>query len=232
MNSKIAILAGLVAATLACENAQADNLVLNGGFEDPAAGSTAPSGGGSYTTFNAIADWTVTGGPSGGGGVIWLSNGAYGITTPFGNNFVDLTGTEDRQPFYTISQTISTVAGANYTLTFDIGVDNDNGSFSAPVSLLASAGGTSATFTDSSTDPGTGNFSPFSLNFTATGSSTLISFEGLTGDQYLGLDNVSVDGVTSAVPEPSTWAMMILGFCGLGFMAYRRKQNGVALSVA
>jgi PEP-CTERM motif len=34
----------------------------------------------------------------------------------------------------------------------------------------------------------------------------------------------------SAVPEPSTWAMMILGFCGLGFMAYRRKQS--ALSVA
>jgi len=29
----------------------------------------------------------------------------------------------------------------------------------------------------------------------------------------------------STVPEPSTWAMMILGFCGLGFVAYRRKQN-------
>ena len=29
----------------------------------------------------------------------------------------------------------------------------------------------------------------------------------------------------SAVPEPSTWAMMILGFCGLGFMAYRRKDK-------
>jgi hypothetical protein len=26
-------------------------------------------------------------------------------------------------------------------------------------------------------------------------------------------------------PEPSTWAMMILGFCGLGFMAYRRKDK-------
>ena len=27
----------------------------------------------------------------------------------------------------------------------------------------------------------------------------------------------------SSVPEPSTWAMMILGFAGVGFMAYRRK---------
>jgi hypothetical protein len=38
--------------------------------------------------------------------------------------------------------------------------------------------------------------------------------------------------VASAVPEPSTWAMMILGFAGIGFMAYRRKQNGPALRVA
>jgi len=28
-----------------------------------------------------------------------------------------------------------------------------------------------------------------------------------------------------ASPEPSTWAMMILGFSGLGFMAYRRKSK-------
>jgi hypothetical protein len=38
--------------------------------------------------------------------------------------------------------------------------------------------------------------------------------------------------LTAAVPEPSTWAMMILGFCGLGFMAYLRKQSGPALRVA
>lgn len=29
--------------------------------------------------------------------------------------------------------------------------------------------------------------------------------------------------VAGAVPEPSTWAMMILGFLGIGFVAYRRK---------
>ena len=32
-------------------------------------------------------------------------------------------------------------------------------------------------------------------------------------------------GVEAAVPEPSTWAMMILGFFGVGFMAYRRKNT-------
>jgi PEP-CTERM motif len=36
----------------------------------------------------------------------------------------------------------------------------------------------------------------------------------------------------AAVPEPSTWAMMLLGFAGVGFMAYRRKQNEPALRLA
>ena len=27
----------------------------------------------------------------------------------------------------------------------------------------------------------------------------------------------------TAVPEASTWAMMVLGFLGVGFVAYRRK---------
>jgi PEP-CTERM motif len=42
---------------------------------------------------------------------------------------------------------------------------------------------------------------------------------------------VSIDGtappsgINPGVPEPSTWAMMILGFFGVGFMAYRRKNQ-------
>jgi hypothetical protein len=31
--------------------------------------------------------------------------------------------------------------------------------------------------------------------------------------------------LTTAVPEPATWAMMLLGFAGIGFMAYRRKSK-------
>jgi hypothetical protein len=35
-----------------------------------------------------------------------------------------------------------------------------------------------------------------------------------------------------AIPETSTWAMMILGFAGIGFMGYRRRKNQGALRVA
>jgi PEP-CTERM motif len=40
--------------------------------------------------------------------------------------------------------------------------------------------------------------------------------------------------ISAAVPEPSTWAMMVLGFAGVGFMAYRRtrKNDGLALPAA
>jgi hypothetical protein len=37
-------------------------------------------------------------------------------------------------------------------------------------------------------------------------------------------------GVAYATPEPSTWAMLILGFAGIGYLAYRR--NGKALRLA
>lgn len=32
----------------------------------------------------------------------------------------------------------------------------------------------------------------------------------------------------TGIPEPSTWAMMILGFAGIGVMAYRRRNQGAA----
>jgi hypothetical protein len=54
--------------------------------------------------------------------------------------------------------------------------------------------------------------------------SSQVSFTDLGPADQQGdlLDNV----VVTAVPEPFTWAMMILGFFGVGFMAYRRKSLG------
>ena len=39
-------------------------------------------------------------------------------------------------------------------------------------------------------------------------------------------------GVQSAVPEPSTWAMMLLGFAGIGLMTYRRRKGMAGLATA
>jgi CHRD domain/PEP-CTERM motif len=57
------------------------------------------------------------------------------------------------------------------------------------------------------------------------------------GDTYLNIHTTNfpggeIRGFLQAVPEPSTWAMMILGFAGIGFMGYRRRKSTVALAAA
>jgi hypothetical protein len=37
--------------------------------------------------------------------------------------------------------------------------------------------------------------------------------------------SASLTGVVTAVPEASTWAMLLLGFVGVGFVSYRRSQR-------
>ena len=44
------------------------------------------------------------------------------------------------------------------------------------------------------------------------------------------LDAPSLQAI-AAVPEPSTWAMMILGFCSIGFITYRRKSKSALMAV-
>jgi hypothetical protein len=34
------------------------------------------------------------------------------------------------------------------------------------------------------------------------------------------------------VPEPSTWAILILGFAGIGIIAYRRRNHATAITAA
>jgi hypothetical protein len=52
------------------------------------------------------------------------------------------------------------------------------------------------------------------------------------GPAAYGANRLGAFTLTAAVPEPQTWAMMLLGFAGIGFMAYRRKQNGSAFRLA
>ena len=43
---------------------------------------------------------------------------------------------------------------------------------------------------------------------------------------------VAGTGTLSGVPEPSTWAMMLIGFAGLAYAGLRKAKGARALSVA
>ena len=64
--------------------------------------------------------------------------------------------------------------------------------------------------------------------FDSTNTISKIVFSSST--QAFEIDNLTV----AAVPEASTWAMMILGFLGLGFFGYRKssKASGAAFRIA
>ena len=72
-----------------------------------------------------------------------------------------------------------------------------------------------------------------SLNSTGSGYATpdffgVIDTTGITSVQVTSPDFVlNVNGVTT-VPEPSTWATMLLGFAGLGFAGYRASRRSAA----
>jgi hypothetical protein len=122
-----------------------------------------------------------------------------------------------------------TPTAAHYTFSFGNGGDVSAGFLDGQLagSLVP---GQSKTFIFGEFIPNSG-FVPVGLYGFGTG---LQIFDGtLFGQQVGGSSfggNWEVEALSSAVPEPSTWAMMILGFAGVGFMAYRRKSKPALLA--
>jgi PEP-CTERM motif len=68
-----------------------------------------------------------------------------------------------------------------------------------------------------------GSFTTFTENWTNVDTMEIVSTAGLPlnwGSNTIQMDNVVIN---NAVPEPATWAMMVLGFLGIGIMSYRRR---------
>ncbi|MBL8590261.1 MAG: PEPxxWA-CTERM sorting domain-containing protein [Methylobacteriaceae bacterium] len=68
-------------------------------------------------------------------------------------------------------------------------------------------------------------FTNSGMSFTAAGAGTIAFYFGTSSRDNIGplLDNVKLD-ISAGVPEPSTWAMMLIGFAGLGLAARRRRR--------
>ncbi len=161
-----------------------------------------------------ITGWTVVNAET-----AWLNTpNIWGLAASDGAFFLDLTGYHNSSPYGGVSQTITTTIGQQYTLSLDLGTGQPNQWVTGPISVVASAGSTSRSFT---LDPGS-QWQTFSFDFTADAAITPVTIIGTVGYQYIGLDNVSIDA--NPVPIPAT--LLLLG-SGIGALAGTRirKKN-------
>ena len=138
--------------------------------------------------------------------VLWCSNtNALGLRSPYGEWFLDLTGTRDIPPYGGVTQTIATTPQTSYELRFALGTHQDLAAFRGPVTVAVSVGTVTNTFTLAPDTRSVGNiWQTFSMPFTAFAASTVISIRGIdsAGGAYIGLDQVTVVPAIDIQPPP------------------------------
>ena len=199
------------ATFMALSPAQAANLIDDGDFAVPNVGS-----GWGFFNNGSVGQWTNTNGDA-----IEVGNSAiYGLPCFSGSVCQNLE--VNANTFDTVSQTLTgLVVGQTYNLSWAYGGRTGGG----PQALNVSFGGTLLT-------QNTGSLGAWTINafsVLATSSSETLTFSALDLGGLPSYGNEITNVSFSAVPEPMSWAMMLLGFGGLGAVVRnRRKQQAVS----
>lgn len=184
------------------------NLVTNGSFE----ATTVKSG--TWTIVDAATGWTV--GPQG----LEIRNNVAGSAFA-GVNFAELDTTSNSW----ISQSLATVAGYTYTLSFSYANRPDNQGANSN-GLNWSIGDLSGTVGQNTTT----SWATFTTTFIGTGSPMTLRFGAIGRSDGYGtsLDNISVTtlnagGNANGVPEPQSIALILAALGAMGIAVRRRK---------
>ena len=196
--------------------AKAFNLVENGSFEAP----LGPDSGGTsrFREFEApsssIPGWSL----------VFGSVDVFLNYASDGNQSIDLTGLHT--PFGgqgpgTLQQTLMTVAGTQYNVSFDLSAGTTPPAVRSLQASILSEGSTifSETFSFDQTNEGTGIFSTQGFDFLATSSSSTLVFTSLINNSFNGpiIDNVNVE----AIPTPA----LLPGLLGMGIATLRKRRQ-------
>jgi hypothetical protein len=209
MNLKfVGVIAVAILGVLASSGADASTLIFSGDSQ-----GTSP-----YTTF---ADGTFSTNLSGD-----HPDGFYHFGPP--TNALNGFGQSGEKIFFTSPVELNSLTLSNVPMTLPVGGTDPL----SPTTI------TVLTFDSSNNQLSSQTVSPFGkLTFNEMGVSTVeFDFTGGTdayGDGrlvawYIVSDVTysasDVSGTVPAIPEPSTWAMLLIGFVGIGFAAYRRRR--------
>lgn len=231
--SPAALIAAAVLVIGAPTSASAAQFIVNGSFE----ADNFDAGGGYRLGLvgSAVTGWFI---PASDGVYPWglTSPNAFGAgPASHGKQWIVLGETGAGGPStvdYTIQQTVTGLTPGNvYTLSFDLSSELAAATGAvAEVGFLSGASLGPTMFTAPVRGPAYWNpWGSFSVSFTATSSTAVLQFKDLAVEfpaaADLGIDNVSITGAN--VPEPSTWALTILGFGALGLLL-RRRQAGLS----
>ena len=224
MQNKMTCLALAAAMLLATSAAHA---LTNGSFESPGTGCQGAT--------TSLPGWTVST-----GNIDIVNSACSAVAAADGTYYLDLTGTVGSGPGGTITQSIATTAGTQYTLGFYFGGNpqwqtQPGNPFSSylndgPVKsmeVLVNGSQLGATYTIDTTGNLWTNagWTHESTTFTATSSSTSLAFESLDSGTYGPLlDGVSVTAAT--VPEPGAIGLLGLGFAVVSVLRKRRSARG------
>jgi hypothetical protein len=207
------------------------NLIIDGGFELPVTGPGGLNSGylafGPGSTFGG--SWLVIG-PAGNVAVTpsteytTIGGPLIYFLSQEGSQSLDLTGEYDAGLSTGVQQTIPTVAGQLYSLSFYVGAVNtpDWGpsAGSAIINVLLNGNPFQTAINSDPTGDAT-QWKLFNYNFTAAGASTTLAFVSGSpapiGEN--GLDNIIVE----AVPEPAALSILLPG--SLLLWRARRKWN-------
>jgi hypothetical protein len=208
----IALVAGVAAAVLAAQAVQA-NTVLSDNFNSDA------------QTLNWSGDSTFTSlpGPSSQGpglaSVDLIGTGFFNLD-PGNGNYVDLDGTTGwgNLPYAGILQSNASFGAGKYTLSFDLG-GNERGATSQTTNIYLGS-----TLVDSLTLNSGSAFTLYTYTVDTTGGNLVFDEMGPSDQQGNILDNVTLN----SVPEPASWAMMLLGVAAIGGVMRRSRLAPIA----